>query len=110
MLKGVTVILHEKTETGTNSFNETTYTETEVSVNNVLVYPADSQAVVDEFQISGRHLSYEMAIPKGDTHNWDDSIVEFFGQKWRTFGGVTQGIEAMIPLSWNKKIKVERYE
>ena len=27
----------------------------------------------------------------------------------RTFGGVTQGIEDMIPLPWNKKVKVEHY-
>ena len=35
--------------------------------------------------------------------------VEFFGQRFRTYGDVTEGIEAMIPLQWNKKVKVERY-
>lgn len=35
--------------------------------------------------------------------------MEFFGRKWRTFGGVIQGIEDMLPLPWNKKVKVERY-
>jgi hypothetical protein len=36
--------------------------------------------------------------------------VEFFGEKFRTIGAPTQGIEDMIPLSWNKKVKVVRYE
>ncbi len=36
--------------------------------------------------------------------------VEFFGRKFRTYGAVTEGIEALIPLSWNRKVKVERYE
>ena len=31
--------------------------------------------------------------------------VEFFGQKFRTCDGVTQGIEAMVPLAWNKQVK-----
>ena len=35
--------------------------------------------------------------------------VEFFGQKWRTYGGVQQYIEELVPLDWNKKVKVERY-
>lgn len=34
----------------------------------------------------------------------------FFGQTFRTCGGAVQGIEAMIPLRWNKKVQVERYE
>ena len=50
-----------------------------------------------------------MAIPKGDAHDWEDTVVEFFGEKWRTFGFQVEGIEDMIPLYWNKTIKVERY-
>ncbi len=30
--------------------------------------------------------------------------------KWRSFGIPSQGIEDMIPLDWNKKVTVERYE
>ena len=35
--------------------------------------------------------------------------VEFWGQKFRTYGDVVQGIENLIPLCWNKKVKVEKY-
>jgi len=36
--------------------------------------------------------------------------VAFFGQHFRTCGGVVQGIERMIPLCWNKKVQVVRDE
>ena len=32
--------------------------------------------------------------------------MEFFGQKWHTYGGVQQYIEELVPLDWNKKVKV----
>lgn len=51
--------------------------------------------------------SYTLAIPKGDTHEWTDKIVEFFGRKFRTVGFPEQGIEENIPLVWHKKVKVE---
>ena len=43
-------------------------------------------------------------------HDWNDVQVEFFGQHFRTCGGVVQGIERMIPLCWNKKVQVVRDE
>lgn len=36
--------------------------------------------------------------------------VEFWGKKWKTFGLVSETIEELTPLSWNKKVMVERYE
>jgi hypothetical protein len=43
-------------------------------------------------------------------HTWTDRKVEFFGETFRAIGAPTQGIDALIPLAWNKKIRVERYE
>jgi hypothetical protein len=34
----------------------------------------------------------------------------FFGEDWKAVTPAVGGIEENIPLSWNKKIKVERYE
>ena len=53
-------------------------------------------------------LEYMLGIPKGDTHNWEDTIVEFWGGRYRTFGMTIQGIEANIPTPWHKKVRVER--
>ncbi|OUQ41417.1 hypothetical protein B5E65_12340 [Gemmiger sp. An120] len=109
MIRGITILLYEKRQTGTDAFHAPIYEETPIEVPNVLVGEPSAEDIVNEMQLYGKRIAYTLAIPKGDTHDWNDATVEFFGQKWRTYGGVTQGIEAMIPLSWNKKVKVERY-
>lgn len=109
MIRGIDVILYAKTQTGTDAFSAPVYDETPVTVHNVLVGEPAAEDLVNELQLYGKRLAYTLALPKGDTHDWHDVTVEFFGQKFRTYGDVTQGIESMIPLAWNKKVKVERY-
>lgn len=109
MIHGITVRLWVKTQTGTDAFHAPIYEEKTVEVPNVLVGEPSTEDLVHELQLSGKRLAYTLGIPKGDAHNWQDATVEFFGQKFRTYGDVTQGIEKMIPLCWNKKVKVERY-
>jgi len=53
---------------------------------------------------------YTLAIPKGDTHDWENQVIEFWGKTWKSFGMPLEGIESNIPLAWNKKVTVERYE
>lgn len=110
MLKGISVTLYEKTKTGSDGFNAPIYEEKPVTVENVLVGEPSGQEIVNDLQFYGKKAVYTLAIPKGDTHNWENCRVDFFGQSWRTFGKPTQGIEDMIPLQWNKKVKVESYE
>lgn len=107
---GITITLYERTETGTDEFGAPIYTETAVSVDNVLVGEPSTQDIVDTLTLTGKKLAYTLAIPKGDAHEWTDRTVEFFGERFRTIGNPTQGIEDLIPLDWNKKVKVERYE
>lgn len=109
-MRGITVTLYEQTQTGTDAFNAPVYEETPVEVENVLVAPASTAEILDNVNLYGRKAVYTLAIPKGDTHDWDNVRVDFFGRSWRTFGIPTEGIEALIPLSWNKKVMVERYE
>ncbi|MFV0414497.1 MAG: hypothetical protein ACK5L3_14765 [Oscillospiraceae bacterium] len=110
MIKGITVKLHEKTKTGTDAFNKPIYSEIPVDVENVLVTPVSADDVISNLQLTGKRAEYELCIPKGDAHVWENRKVEFFGQMWQTFGISRQWIAANIPLDWNKKIKVERYE
>ena len=109
MIHGITVRLYEKTQTGTDAFNAPVYTEIPVDVKNVLIGEPTTDDVVNSLQLYGKRIAYTLAIPKGDEHDWEDVTVEFFGQKFRTYGGVVQGIEELVPLCWNKKVKVERY-
>ena len=109
MIHGISVTLYEPMETGKDAFGAPILEETPVTVPNVLIGEPSTEDLVNELQLSGKRLAYTLGIPKGDSHNWQDATVEYFGQRFRTYGDVTQGIEKMVPLCWNKKVKVERY-
>lgn len=109
-MRGVTIILYNKVQTGVDAFNRPVYEDVATTVDNVLIGEPTTEDVINELNLTGKHLAYTLAIPKGDTHEWNDRKVEFFGEAFRTYGEPTQGIEHLIPLSWNKKVKVERYE
>lgn len=110
MIKGITVRLCVKEQTSTDPFNNPVFSENWVDVENVLVAPSTSDDITTSQDLYGKKAVYTMAIPKGDTHEWKDTLVEFFGQRFRTFGFPVQGIDENIPLDWNKKVMVEAYE
>ena len=109
-IKGIDVTLYEKVQAGTDDFNKEIFIETETTVKNVLVAPASAQETLDAINLYGKKATYTLAIPKGDTHDWEDCRVSFFGEDWHVFGIPLEGIECDIPLEWNKKVTVERYE
>jgi hypothetical protein len=110
MLKGITITYLRKLRVGTDDFNAPIYDLIGEPVENVLVSPTTSDDVVNSIDLTGKKLVYTLAIPKGDSHDWEDCIVEFFGKRFKSFGFPIQGIEDNIPLSWNKKVTVELYE
>lgn len=110
LIKGTTVILWTKTQTGTDGYNEPVYEWSSESVSNVLIGEPAPQERIDEKSLTGRSIDYVLGIPKGDTHNWENQIVEFFGHKFLTYGIPEQGIEANVPGPWHKKVKCQRYE
>ena len=110
-MKGITVTLYERTQTGTDELNHPIYAETATSVDNVLVAPVSSTELMEVYNLTGRKAVYQLAIPKGDSHDWAAGMrVDFFGQSWRIIAMPEEGIDKLVPLSWNKKVKVERYE
>lgn len=109
MIKGITVILLEKKEVGKDPYNQPIYEETEVEVKNVLVSPSTSDDIVTSTDLVGKKAIYTLAIPKGDTHEWENAKIKFFGHTWKSFGFTLEGIEENVPLRWNKKVMVERY-
>ena len=110
-IRGVTVYLYEPTQTGTDAFKRPIYTETAVQVDNVIIAPMSSTELLETFNLTGRKAVYQLGIPKGDAHEWTaGKKVRFFNADWRIVEIPEEGIEWLIPLSWNKKVKVERYE
>ncbi len=111
MIKGITITLMAKTRAGKDAFNRNLFTESSVSVANVLVAPSSTEEVTDTLNLYGKKAVYTLGIPKGDTHDWEDVRVilpEPFAGTYHTIGYPTAGIEGMIPLNWNKKVIVER--
>lgn len=110
-MKGITIKLYNRTKTGTDVLNHPIYAEVPVSVNNVLVAPVTTSEVLETYNLTGRKAVYQLAIPKWDTNTWTAGMkVSFFGQDWRIIEVAQEGIESLIPLAWNKKVRVERYE
>lgn len=109
-IKGITVTLINNKEVGRDPFDNPIFEDVEIAVDNVLVSPTSSDDVVNQLSLTGRKAVYTLAIPKGDTNTWENQEVRFFGERWRVFGIPTEGIEHLIPLDWNKKVMVERYE
>jgi hypothetical protein len=109
LIKGITVTLYDRVETGEDEFHKTTYDEVPVEIDNVLVAPASASDIINQTNLEGKKAVYTLAVPKGDSHEWEDRKVEFWGEEWHTFGIPLKGIEGLIPLGWNMKVMVERY-
>lgn len=109
MINGITIALINLVETGKDGFNNPIYDEVTTQVDDVLVAPSSSDDVIDSTNLYGKKAIYTIAIPKGDTHIWENQVVEFFGERWIVFSLPMTGIESNIPLRWNTKYYVERY-
>lgn len=109
-MHGIQITLIDKQVVSVDPFGTPVVKDVEILVDNVLVSPSSTDDVTNQLSLTGKKAVYTLAIPKGDMHDWENKEVIFFGQKWRTVGFATEGIESMIPLEWNKKVMVERYE
>lgn len=59
---------------------------------------------------SANGKEYTLGIPKGDTNEWADRKLAFFGRYWRTIGIPETGEQANIPLRWGSNVKVQLLE
>lgn len=109
LIKGITIVLYDRIQTGVDDFKSPIYQETPVYVDNVLVTPVATSDITGDVQLKGKRAEYELCIPKKNANVWENRIVEFYGQKWRTIGIPQEWIEENVPLDWNRKVKVERY-
>ena len=109
-IRGITVQLYTRTQTGTDAFNHPAYEEIVENVDNVLVAPVTSEQLVQTLDLTGKRAVYNLAIPKGDSHEWEGCKVRFFGKDWQVINFEAGGIEDLIPLDWNAKVQVSRYE
>ena len=109
-IHGIQITLIDKQVVSVDPFGSPVVKDVEILVDNVLVAPATTDDVTNQMSLTGKKISYTIGIPKGDTHDWEEKEVRFFGKRWKTVGLPLEGIESMMPLEWNKKVMVERYE
>lgn len=110
MIHGIDVTILTRSEIGKDALGEPIYEDgTPEVVHNVLVAPSSEQEITEAYDLYGAKAVYTLGIPKTDTHTWEDIRVHFFGETWHTIGKPIKGIESMIPLGWNTKVRVETY-
>ena len=109
LIKGTKVILFEKKKVGVDDFGADVFSEKPVTVGNVLIAPASSTDATSSTQLSAKTAIYDLHIPKGDAHNWEDSKVEFYGSVWHTVGRCLRWASENVPGDWDRKIQVEIY-
>ena len=114
-MRGITVTRYTKTQTGTDPFGAPVYTETPVTVANVLVGQPDTDDITSSTDLYGKRIDYMLGIPKGDTHDWTDKHVEWtdaYGRMIRceTFGFPVTGVEHLVPTPWHMKVRCHRIE
>lgn len=108
-MKGTTVQVVVKTQTGTDPFGAPIYEESLEDVKDVLVGQPTTEDVTSTLELTGKKIAYVLGIPKGDTHIWTDTEVVIWGERFRTIGFPQTGIQENIPLRWGQNVKVERY-
>lgn len=106
-MKGISVVLHERSLSGYDSLNNPVYVTNAVTVENVLVGQPSTDDITNSLSLYGKKLDYVLGLPKGDEHAWENSDIEFFGKTFRSFGEVIEGIEANVPTRWHKQVRVQ---
>ena len=110
-MQGVSVTLYERQSTyNTDAFNNKIYATKAETVDNVLVGQPTTDEITSSIDLYGKKIEYMLGLPKGDSHDWENSRVTIVGKDYMTFGAVIEGIEANIPTPWHKKVRVCRYE
>ena len=116
-IKGQTVTLYLERITGYDKFNAPIKELTPEKVENVLIGEPSTDDITSSVSLYGKKIQYMLAIPKGDSHDWTNKIVEWvdaYGvtHKCQTFGYPITGIEANIPavMPWHMKVRAVSYE
>ena len=114
-MRGISVTLYQKTQSGTDPFGAPTWTESTVNVDNVLVGEPSTDDITTSTDLFGKRIDYMLGIPKGDTHDWKDARVSWTDAAGRTvicetFGFPIMGVEHLVPGPWHMKVRCHRIE
>lgn len=114
-MRGLTVTLFERAQTGTDGFNAPIYEDVPAQVENVLIGEPTTDDITTSTDLFGKRIAYMLGIPKGDAHDWQDRRVQWQDAYGRTvtvqtFGFPITGVEGLIPGPWHMKVRCEAVE
>ena len=110
MLKGITIQLFVRGEI-TDPFGAPEIADGHwIDVDNVLYGEPSTEDVTNTLNLYGKRVAYVLAIPKGDTHKWTDTLVRLPDGVYRNIRFPTHGIDELMQLAWNMKVKGEGYD
>lgn len=108
--KGKTITLINHEEVARDELNNPVYNDIETQVDNVLWSTSLTDDIINSTNLNGRKEVLILAIPKGDTHKWEDQHVIIEGKKYHIFTPAKKGIDELVPSPWNCQYLCERYE
>ena len=113
-IRGISVTLYKETVSSYDNFGAPIYTTVKETVDNVLVVQPSTDDVTSSISLYGKKIAFNLGIPKGDTNDWTDKVVEWTDASGntvtvKTFGFPIMGIEANVPGPWHKIVKCEAY-
>lgn len=116
-MRGITVTLYEQVRIGTDPFGAPVWSLTPipVQVENVLVGQPSTDDITASTDLQGKRIDYMLGVPKSDTHDWTDKVVEWtdaYGRlvRCKTFGFPITGVGELIPTPWHMKVRCGRIE
>ena len=107
---GQTITLINKKQIGNDELNQPIFEDVEVQVDNVLYTTNLTDDIINSTNLVGKKDVHILAIPKGDTHIWENQIVKIEGKKYHIFTPEKKGIDALVPSPWNAQYLCESYE
>lgn len=108
-MKTMTVQLIKKTSTETDPFGAPIENEEVIDVPGCLVGQPSAGELTEAMSLYGKKIAYVIGVPKDDTNDWVDTDVIMFGERFKTLGYPTSGIQENIPLKWGKNVSVCHY-
>lgn len=111
MIKGETVVVHRREQTGVDPGNNPIYESTETEVEDVIVAPGPRSDVEESTRPDGIEVSWTLHFPK----SWTDSLrgAEISvrgGPRSPVVGDPRPYTNANTPGRWNRPVELERVD
>jgi len=107
-MKGTTLTFSKKVQSGTDSFNNPTYTVTEIEVEDCLIAPITEPANAREQQAMDQHRDQvRIHLPKTYEGDVSDSNVDWDGKTFHLDSDSVKFMEGNTPTRWNRYFRAE---